>query len=53
MHSKRYHDAQREFWNCIVLSPFCFGVSLVLAFTEWRPIMKAELKKEAALKKPH
>jgi hypothetical protein len=48
MHSERYMQARKEFINCLVLSPICLGVSLVLAFTEWKPIMREELRLEAA-----
>jgi len=46
MHSEAYMKAKKEFWNCIWMSPVCFGVSIILAFTEWMPIMREELKKE-------
>ncbi len=46
MHSKEYEEARKEFRNCILMTPVCLGVSLVLAFKEWRPIMKRELEKE-------
>lgn len=46
MHSPAYLQARKEFINCIVLSPICFFVSLVLAFTEWWPVMKQEKSKE-------
>ncbi len=48
MHSKAYLNARKEFINCIVMSPLGLFVPLVLAFTEWRPIMKAERLKEEA-----
>ena len=47
MESKEYLEAKKEFWNCIIMTPICLGVSLILAFTEWKPIMDAELRKEA------
>ena len=47
MHSEEYNQARKEFWNCIFMSIFGLGVPLVLAFKEWRPIMRAELAKEA------
>lgn len=47
MHSQEYLDARKEFINCIVLSPICLFVPLVLAFTEWYPIMRRERRKEA------
>lgn len=46
MHSKEYEDAKKEFKNCLIMSPFCFFISIILAFTEWRPIMRRELQKE-------
>ena len=46
MHSVEYEKARKEFWNCIILSPITFFVSFVLAFTEWRPMMRRELAKE-------
>ena len=45
MHTKAYCEARKEFINCIVLSPICIGVSLIIAFTEWLPIMRAEKNK--------
>lgn len=46
MHSAAYLEARKEFVNCIVMSPIGFFVPLVIAFREWSPIMKAELRKE-------
>lgn len=46
MHSQRYENARREFKNCIIMSPICFFISLILAFREWKPIMDEELEKE-------
>ena len=46
MHSKEYMEARKEFRNCLWMSLIGCGVPLILAFTEWRPIMKAELRKE-------
>lgn len=43
--SKEYLEARKEFWNCVRMAPFTLGISLVLAFTQWKPIMKAELRK--------
>lgn len=48
MHSKAYLDARKEFINCLCMSLFGLGVPIVLAFTEWMPIMRAEKKKEKA-----
>lgn len=49
MHSEAYMEARKEFINCLLMTPIGLGVPLVLAFTEWWPIMKAEKKKESAL----
>ena len=46
-HSQQYLEARKEFWNCIAMTILGLGVPLVLAFKEWRPIMKQELKKES------
>ena len=46
MHSKEYETARKEFVNCILMSIFGLGVPLVIAFTEWKPIMRSELAKE-------
>ena len=35
-------EAKKEFWNCIRMTPFSLGISLYLAFKEWKPIMDAE-----------
>lgn len=48
MHSETYQEAKKEFWNCVFMSVFGIGIPLYLAFTEWRPIMQAELAKEQA-----
>ena len=48
MPSEAYLEAKKEFWNCIRMSIFGFGVPIIIAFREWRPIMKAEKAKEAA-----
>lgn len=45
MYSQEYQEAKKEFVNCLLLSPICIGVSIVIAFTEWWPIMKAEKRK--------
>lgn len=47
MRTKEYMEARKEFINCIVLSPICLFVSLIIAFTEWLPIMRAEKNKVA------
>lgn len=46
MHSEAYKEAKKEFINCLCMSIFGLGVPIVLAFTEWLPIMRAEKKKE-------
>lgn len=43
MKSKAYLEARQEFWNCVRMAPFTLGISLFLAFREWRPIMYREL----------
>jgi hypothetical protein len=48
MHTKAYIEARKEFINCIVLSPICIFVSIIIAFTEWLPIMHAEKNKVEA-----
>lgn len=45
-HSEEYMEARKEFINCLAMSLICVGVPLVLAFREWLPIMRRELKKE-------
>lgn len=46
MHSKEYLEAKKEFINCLFMTLFGIGIPLVIAFTEWWPIMRAEKKKE-------
>lgn len=46
MHSKEYCEARKEFINCIIMSPIGLGVPLILAFSEWLPIMRQERLKE-------
>ena len=48
MHSEAYLEARKEFINCIVMAPIGLFVPLINAFCEWRPIMRAERKKERA-----
>lgn len=48
MRTKEYMEARKEFINCIVLSPICLFVPLIIAFTEWLPIMHAEKNKVEA-----
>ena len=49
MHSQEYMEAKKEFINCILMTIIGLGVPLVLAFTEWLPIMKEERRKEQLL----
>lgn len=44
MHSEAYKEAKKEFINCLCMSIIGVGIPLVLAFTEWLPIMRAEKK---------
>ena len=46
MHSKEYLEAKKEFINCLCMSVFGIGVPIIIAFTEWLPIMRAEKSKE-------
>lgn len=46
MHSEAYLEARKEFINCFIFSIICLGVPIVLAFTEWLPVMRAEKRKE-------
>ena len=46
MPSKEYLEARKEFINCLCMSIFGVGVPIVIAFTEWLPIMRAEKRKE-------
>ena len=43
MHSKEYMEARKEFRNCLWMSGVGLGVPLILAFTDWRPIMRRGL----------
>lgn len=45
-HSEEYVEARKEFINCLAMSLIGLGVPLILAFREWWPIMREELKKE-------
>lgn len=47
MYSKEYLEAKQEFWNCVRMAPFTLGISLFLAFKEWKPIMNAERRNQA------
>lgn len=46
MHSEAYKEAKKEFINCLCMTIFGIGIPLIIAFTEWLPIMRAEKKKE-------
>ena len=46
MHSEAYIAAKKEFINCLCMSIFGIGVPIVIAFTEWLPIMREEKRKE-------
>ena len=46
MPSKEYLEARKEFINCLCMSIFGIGVPIVIALTEWLPIMRAEKQKE-------
>ena len=48
MYSKEYEKAKKEFINCLVYGVIGLFVPFVLAFTEWRPIMKREKQKALA-----
>ena len=37
MRTKEYLEARKEIINCIVLSPICLFVPLIIIFTEWLP----------------
>jgi len=47
MPTKEYLEARKEFINCICMSLFGLGVPIVIALTEWLPIMRAEKQKAA------
>ena len=51
MHSDAYLDAKKEFINCLCMTIIGLGVPLVLAFTEWLPIMREEKRKERLAQK--
>ena len=42
MYSKEYDKAKKEFKNCMLMGPMTLGVSWVLAFKEWAPLMRHE-----------
>ena len=41
MENKAYLQAKGEFWNCIHMAPFTLCTSLIFAFGEWLPAMRA------------
>ena len=45
MPTAEYLEAKKEFINCLLMAIPCLGVSVVIAFKEWWPIMKAEKAK--------
>ncbi|MDD2648380.1 MAG: hypothetical protein PHI27_01715 [Eubacteriales bacterium] len=50
MHGAEYFKARKEFINCLEMSLVGLSAAIVLAFTEWYPIMREEKRKEKALK---
>ena len=48
MYSEAYKEAKKEFINCLFMSIFGIGIPIVIAFTEWLPIMREEKKKARA-----
>ena len=48
MYSKEYEEARKEFINCLWMGIIGLGVPFVLAFKEWRPIMRREKEKAFA-----
>ena len=49
MYSEEYEKAKKEFVNCLCLGIVGLGIPFVLAFKEWRPIMKREKEKALAV----
>ena len=45
MYSEAYKEAKKEFINCLCMSIIGVGIPIILAFTEWWPIMREEKKK--------
>ncbi|MDD3336036.1 MAG: hypothetical protein PHI98_11040 [Eubacteriales bacterium] len=45
-HSEAYRAARKEFINCWAMAIVGLGVPLVIAYREWLPIMREELKRE-------
>lgn len=45
MPTKEYLEARKEFINCLCMSIFGIGIPIVIALTEWLPIMRAEKAK--------
>ena len=35
MHSEAYNQAKKELYNCMILSPDCLFISIIIAFKEW------------------
>lgn len=52
MDSKEYLEARKEFWNCIRMTPFTLGISLIMAFVVWKPMMDAAARPKSAVQ-PH
>lgn len=48
MYSEEYEKAKKEFYNCLWMGIIGLGVPFVLAFKEWRPIMRREKEKALA-----
>ncbi|MDO4867571.1 MAG: hypothetical protein Q4C10_13610 [Clostridia bacterium] len=44
MYSEEYEKARKEFVNCLCMSIFGLGIPIIIAFREWRPIMRREKK---------
>jgi len=51
MYSEEYEKAKKEFYNCLRMGIIGLGVPFVLAFKEWRPIMKREKARALAAEK--
>ena len=51
MYSEEYEKAKKEFVNCLWMGIIGLGVPFVLAFREWRPIMKREKEKALAVER--
>lgn len=46
--SEAYLAAKKEFINCLCMSIIGIGIPIVIAFTEWLPIMREEKRKMKA-----